>query len=206
MQLFLASSFAQVLPLFARFMPSGVQGKTVAFIATASLHESYTAYVDEARQAWRAIGAQLLELDVCTSSSADLAEQLASCDLIYISGGNTFFLLQELRRSGAGAVIASLVQAGMPYVGESAGAAVVSPDVAYMAHLDERNAAPLLADTKALGLVPFYPLPHWGNAPFKEAGEAVVQAHQGPLPLQPFSNHQAIEVQGKSTQVTSVVL
>lgn len=206
MQLFWASSFAQVLPLFARFMPAGVQGKTVVFIATACLHESYTAYADDARQAWRAIGAQLLELDLCTASSGELAKQLASCDLIYISGGNTFSLLQELRRSGAGAVIASLVQAGVPYVGESAGAAIVSPDIAYMAQLDERSAAPLLADTQDLGLVPVYPLLHWGNAPFKEAGEAVVQAHQGLLLLQPFCNHQAIEVQGQSTPLTSLVL
>lgn len=178
----------------------------MAFIPTASLHESYTQYVDDARAAWRALGVELVELEISQLGRAEIATRLAACDVVYVSGGNTFFLLQELQRSGAAALIQSWVQSGKPYVGESAGAAVVAPDVGYMAQLDERAAAPELASTQALGLVHFYPLPHFGNPPFTEAVQAVMHTQQGQLPLQPFSNHQAIEVQGNGTVVSSIPL
>ncbi len=47
MKLFLSSSFANVAPLFFAFVQHQQAGKKVAFIATASLPEEVTLYVDE---------------------------------------------------------------------------------------------------------------------------------------------------------------
>lgn len=117
--------------------------------------------------------------------------RVQACDVIYIRGGNPFFLLQELNRTGAVQAIVELVQAGKVYVGESVGAAILSPDVRYMDRLDEVAAAPSLDSTRALGLVGDYPLLHCGNSPFKDTVEAVLQAYQGQLKLQATSNQQS---------------
>src|SRR5512144_1088913 len=44
-------------------------------------------------------------LDLAGWPGPDLAEHLASFDVLYVQGGNTFYLLEEMRRSGADRII-----------------------------------------------------------------------------------------------------
>ena len=62
--------------------------------------------------------------------------------------------------------------------------------------LDDVSAAPDLESYAALGLVDFYPLPHYRNEPFAEAVEQVLKEHGDALDLRPFSNNQAIALSG----------
>ena len=41
------------------------------------------------------------ELELTKLTNAEVAEKLRKNNYIYVSGGNTFFLLQELRKKGA---------------------------------------------------------------------------------------------------------
>ncbi len=41
------------------------------------------------------------ELEISTAIYSDIVNKLERNDFIYVSGGNTFFLLQEMNRSGA---------------------------------------------------------------------------------------------------------
>ena len=59
--------------------------------------------------------------------------------MIFVGGGNTFFLLQELKRSGADKIIAQEVAKGKFYIGESAGAIAACPDIGYSAVMDVRK-------------------------------------------------------------------
>jgi len=56
----------------------------------------------------------------------EILDKLEKNDYIYISGGNTFFLLQELQRTGADKIISRQIEAGKLYIGESAGAIVLN--------------------------------------------------------------------------------
>jgi len=58
-------------------------------------------------------------------------------DLIYISGGNTFATLQKLRDTGFDKDIIRYVHNGVTYIGGSAGAHIVSKDVAHVAAFDD---------------------------------------------------------------------
>ena len=53
-------------------------------------------------------------------------------DFIYVTGGNTFFLLQELKKAGADKLIKEQISAGKIYIGESAGAMILSPNIEYV--------------------------------------------------------------------------
>ena len=75
--------------------------KVVTFIPTASIPESYTEYVGLGREALETLGLRVEPLDVAEASAEEIEASLYRGDLIYISGGNTFFLLQELKRKGA---------------------------------------------------------------------------------------------------------
>ena len=50
-------------------------------------------------------------LDLAGWPEPDLAADLASFDVLYVQGGNTFYLLERMRRSGADRIIQELVAA-----------------------------------------------------------------------------------------------
>ena len=194
-KLFLASSFKDVAPLLEQTEGS-LQGKSVTFIPTASNVEKIVFYVASGRKALEKMGMVIDELDVATASVEDIAAKLALNDYIYITGGNTFFLMQELKRSGADQLIAEQVCAGKGYIGESAGALVAAPNIEYASTMDSVKKAPDLKGFEGLGLVDFYPVPHHTNAPFKRAVEKIIEKYGASLPLHPISNKEAISVQG----------
>lgn len=198
--LLLVSSLAEVAELLPAFCGAELHGKKLAFIPTASLVETITFYVDDARQTFGRLGLQLLELDIASADPLTISQTLHEADYLYISGGNTFYLLQALQQNGAGQLIRELVQAGKPYIGESAGSIVLAADIAYIAAMDERAAAPALTDTAALGLVDFYPLPHQGHPYFAASIDSITREFGQQLALYPFSNEQAIVVRGETVK------
>lgn len=113
-RLFLASYFAKVSDQLEPFFGDTLFGKTVCFIPTASLVEKVNFYVGSSRKALLSLGASLLELDVSTASSEEITTSLNQADLIFVEGGNTFYLLQELRRSGADQATIDHVNRGKP--------------------------------------------------------------------------------------------
>ena len=56
---------------------------------------------------------------------------------VYIGGGNTFYLLQQLRAHGLDRALDAYVHQGKPVFGGSAGAIVLSYDITSCAHIDE---------------------------------------------------------------------
>jgi len=69
-------------------------------------------------------------LDVADWPGSDLAGHLAGFDVLYVQGGNTFYLLDRMRRSGADGIIRKLVAAhGTVYCGVSAGSIIAGPDI-----------------------------------------------------------------------------
>jgi len=202
-KLFLASSFKDAAPLFEQFA-GDVAGKTATFIPTASVVEKVVFYVKSGKKALEAMGLIVDELEVSTASADEIAEKLTQNDFIYVSGGNTFFLLQELRKSGAGKLIAEQLAAGKLYIGESAGSIVAAPNIEFAKAMDSVKKAPELAGFDGMGLVDFYPVPHCTNAPFKKAAKKIIAAHGDDLPLRPISNHQAILVEGDVIKIECV--
>ena len=141
------------------------------------------------------------ELEVSTAASEDIAAKLQSNDYIYITGGNTFFLLQELKRSGADKIIVEEVNAGKLYIGESAGAMVVSPNIEYASAMDSVKKAPALLAFDSLNLTEFYTVPHHTNVPFKKAVEKIKDKYSSLLTLYPISNNEAVLVSGSEVEV-----
>lgn len=127
MNIFLTSSFAEVVDLFVSFTKGECSGKTVTLIPTASLVEEVNSYLVAAREALVEAGLVIDELEVSTATQDEIVGKLERGDYIYVSGGNTFFLLQELKRTGADLLIAEHVRAGKCYIGESAGSAILAP-------------------------------------------------------------------------------
>lgn len=200
-KLFLASSFKDVASLLPDFAKEDLKGKTVTFIPTASIPESVKFYVGSGKKALEKLGLTVDELELTKTTTKEVYDKLCKNDYIYITGGNTFFLLQELRKTGADKIIIDQIHSGKLYIGESAGSMIVSPNIEYAKGMDSPKKAPELDTFSALNLVEFYPLPHHTNFPFKKAVEKVISEYESQLKLYPISNTQVIFVNGEHVTV-----
>jgi dipeptidase E len=188
MKLFLAPYFAGVAKLFPDF--EDCVGKRVLFVLTASIPEKVTFYVGSDKKALGKLGLIVDELDIANVSRVEIQSRMAYCDYVFVEGGNTFFLLQELKRSGTDKLIIDYINKGKTCIGASAGSIVLTPNIEYAKYLDKPSAAPDLGnDYSGLGVIDFYIIPHFTNAPFKKAGEKIVKEYQGELDLRPISNN-----------------
>ncbi len=203
-KIFLSSSFADVASLFPDFAKEDLKGKKITFIPTASLTEKVVFYVNAGRKALEQLGLIVDELEITNASKNEILKKIENCDYIYVTGGNTFFLLQELKKTGTDNAIIEHIKAGKIYIGESAGSMILSPDIEYAKELDDCDKAPELKNYSALSIVTFYPLPHHTNFPFKRAVEKIIAKYDTKLKLLPISNSQVIMVNGTKTQVESV--
>ncbi|WP_188115954.1 Type 1 glutamine amidotransferase-like domain-containing protein [Campylobacter concisus] len=200
--IFLCSYFAEVASKINEMID--FQGKHVVFIDTAAKFEEVNFYVDEVVEILENFGAKLRRLDV--SCAKDLAALVSSqdepscedkilstisqCDIIYVSGGNTFYLLNELRKSRAAQAIKNAVKAGKIYIGESAGAIVAAPDTRYATLMDENSAT--TSDFTGLNLVDFYVVPHFGCEPFTQATHEIMEKFGNLYDLRPINNAEFI--------------
>ncbi len=200
-KLFLTSVFAKTAKEFKKFYGE-TNGKSAVFIPTAANADGGgTIYVKRQRRALEKLGIKTCVLDISVAESNEITASLLNSDIIYIGGGNTFYLLQELKRSGADMIIKEQIALGKAYIGESAGAVVAAPRIDYIEDMDDRAAAPDLSDCSALGLVDFYPLPHMNSFPFKRASRMIAEKHSNDLKLLPITNRQAVCVYGNEIKI-----
>lgn len=192
-KLFLVSSFKDVADKFTAF-EKNVKGKRVTFIPTASNVEKVVFYVNQGRAALEEMGLIIDELELSTANAKDIHTKIKNNDFIYVTGGNTFYLLQELKRTGADKLIIDAIHSGKLYIGESAGAIIVSANIAYVQGMDSIKKAPNIENLDALGLVEFYAVPHYTNSPFKKIVQKIIDTYSSTLNLIPISNKDAILV------------
>ena len=122
---------------------------------------------------------ELLDLRDWTDDKEALYRKLASKDVIWLGGGNTFYLRWILKESGADVMIRELVRQGKIYAGWSAGAVVAGPTLRYFEPMDNTNMTPQLI-TDGLHLTETVVVPHLDNIEFsddaKEANEHLTMA------------------------------
>lgn len=203
MKLFLTSSFADTYGYLESFLGENIRGKTVTFIPTACIPEDYKGYMDHDKKAFQSLGVIVDELDVSQDdiSNEMIRNTLQKNDLIFVGGGNTFFLLQEIRKSGAYEFIEREVHHGKPYIGTSAGSMIAAKNIEYSEAIDDKTKAKNLNSYDAFGFVDFYVLPHYLNEPFKECTQKIFDSYSAKIPLIPINNTQAVGVKNGKKEI-----
>ncbi|MDM1404729.1 Type 1 glutamine amidotransferase-like domain-containing protein [Myroides marinus] len=202
--MFLTSSFCDVASLFSEFAAEEVKGKKVTFISTASIVEEYVGHVENDQKAFEALGIIVDTLEISTATLAEIKAKLIENDYIFVSGGNTFYLLQEMRRSGAEQLIKEQIALGKVYIGTSAGSVIMSPNIEYLEAMDDKSKATSLKSYKGLEQIDKYLLVHYQNFPFTEAADQIYAEYKDKLPLILLSNHQVLTVKNQVLEVRSV--
>ena len=202
-KLFLVAFFKDVASKLAAFEKNLV-GKTITFIPTACKVDKVTFHIAEGKAELEKLGLIIDELDISIAPASEISSKLKRNDFIYVAGGNTFYLLQELQKTGADKIIIDEVNAGKLYIGESAGAMIVSANIEYVKLMDNIKKAPELQSLTALNLLDFYVVPHYNNPPFEECTQKMLDCYSQNLNLIPISNNELIMVADTSVKIERV--
>ncbi|KAF1297862.1 hypothetical protein BAU15_08125 [Enterococcus sp. JM4C] len=179
------------------------QGSTILFIPTAGNVEEYTEYIEEGKDTLSDLGYQLELLDVAKEDKEVCYQKIKEAQTIVISGGNIFYLLQELKNKDLLLPLKEQIKKGCPYIGESAGGVVLTSDVDYARFMDDPQEGKKLDNTKALSVINFFPLPHYIEEPFTESVKETFNLYKDKLTLVPINNYQSIIVENSQYYVVN---
>ena len=95
-KIFLASNASLTLPLVKDMLPPKKTDLKVAFVTTASQCYDDKDFVYEDRDVLRQMGFSIIDVDVAVTQGNSLQKLLDTVDIVFVAGGNTFYLLQEV--------------------------------------------------------------------------------------------------------------
>lgn len=125
-------------------------------------------FVDESRAVFASLGMQLARIDLrdYLTPEKNIGATLNKFDVIWLGGGNVFYLRWLLEASGFAAVITDLLKNGAVLAGGSAGAIVAGPKLDKFDLVDDSSKSPELL-MAGLGLTDVTVLPHWGHEKYQ---------------------------------------
>lgn len=163
----------------------------VAFIPTAADPLAEKGFLEKCRQKIRELGLKVEDVDLKEYHQEDLFGRLSFFDVIYVCGGNTFYLLDWVRRSGLDRVIEPLLSMGKVYVGGSAGSYLACPSIEVSSWKGKHENIPKIKDLSALNLVPFLIFAHFTESWRPELERWIKKTKH---PLVALTDQQAIQV------------
>lgn len=129
----------------------------VFVITTASREGTANKYVQSSIHELKEMGFSNIH---CMDVVSDDVQQLKEAKIIYVCGGNTFYLVKALRDSGADQLIKDFCQKeDVIYVGVSAGSIVVGTSIASAIGYDENEVS--ITDLRGLAIVPYVLMVHY---------------------------------------------
>lgn len=176
--IFLTSFAKNTLDTFVDSLDSPATELVVGFIPTAGNIITDNWFVKEDRNKLLELGFKVIDINLESKTKNQLLEEMDVIDIIFVAGGNTFYLLQEVLKSGFNEIIISFVEKGGIYIGSSAGTLLAGPSIELAKDIDDEEEAPDLATYDALSLVDFVVLPHCDNEYFKDTIDKILQKHK----------------------------
>ena len=197
----LASDLSTAFETIRRFFAGRVTGNLL-FIPTAAVGEGWYPIDEQDVQPFRDMGFKVTMFDASAVDAVD-KDFLGQYQAIYLSGGNTFFLLKHLKRTGLFQMIRdAVVQGQIVYMGSSAGSVVATPDIGYASALDDPSLGD--GDNTGFSFVNYSILPHMDHETFGEkVRQAVVEWKATDGKVVPMNDGQVITLEGgRETMIT----
>lgn len=185
--------FSAVADKFKENIPI-VSGMKAAFIPTAADMYDTKPWMDVDRQALVDLGMEVEDCDIKNKTEDELYDFLKTKDIIFVSGGNTFYLLYHANQSGFGQALARLLGEGKIYIGSSAGSVLVGPTIEPVKTMDDPNDAPNLKSFEGLGFIDSVILPHYGKEKYEQQYQDILKEWSGKVKIQLLRDNEVILV------------
>lgn len=175
-----------------KILPKSPSQIKVAHILTASKVSPDRAFVDRERKVLSDIGFNAEEVDIEGKYPQELRNLLGSKDIIYVQGGNTYYLLKHVRESGFDGVVKDLIEKGVIYIGVSAGSYIACPTIEMTTWKSSDDDRFGVTDLTGMGLVPFLVCVHYNREKYREGLAEGIKASKYPVKI--LTDEQALLV------------
>ncbi len=162
-----------------------------ACVVTSGRSEEEQLYIDESIKELEDLGIKVFEVNIAKNDNFPNLEEF---DIYYVCGGNTFYILDRMRKTGIDKVLISAIKKEKFYLGVSAGSIIPGTDIEISGWGESGDSNDVnLQDLKGFGLAPCIISPHYtekekpGIDSFKEKrkGEQII----------PLTDEQAVFVE-----------
>jgi dipeptidase E len=152
----------------------------------------------------RAAGVEVSLIDISTAPKREWLGALEVADAICFGGGNAYFLLDWIRRSGLAEILPSLLKSRV-YMGISAGSMVAGPSIESNSSIFPEEDEGKIEDLSGLSLVPYAVVPHLNSVTFSHARHQEILRFAGGVkyPVFAIDDQSAIEVVDGCTRIVS---
>jgi dipeptidase E len=160
-KLVLASCIDKILPKVSFIFDKPLNKLKVTCIPTAAnvYAEADKDWLDREMQSFYDLGIALDKFDLVGKNKSDVEQQLNNSDVVYVTGGNTYYLLEHMKKCDFKSVITDRVNNGLIYIGGSAGAITACPQIDFIRNMDDKSEASL-DNFDGLNLVDLKIMPH----------------------------------------------
>lgn len=189
--LLLTSAFVFVTDELIKILPKPPHELTVVFVPTAADLSEDPWYMEADRQKLIDLGFNVLELSLKGKKISEVKEILDKADIIFVGGGNTFYLLDESNKSGFSELVPNYVNKGVIYVGGSAGSYIACPTIEAAGWTNSDRNVVNLQDLTAMNLVPCIIKAHFVNEKAEAIKEAITKCK---YPVKILTDNQALLV------------
>ena len=107
------------------------ENSIIGFIPTASELDNDRWYMKKDKEDLNKMNYNIVNIDISKESKEEILEKFNNIDAIFIAGGNSFYLLQQLKIKN---VLQELINfaTNKIYVGSSAGSCIACPSIDYV--------------------------------------------------------------------------
>ncbi len=203
-KLFLTSYFAFVSKLLLPLLPKQPNQLKLAFIPTAADPYKIKPWFYGDKIKLKLMGFQIINVDIKNKTKEQLFKQMKDIDVIFVSGGNTYYLLEHVQKSGFDEIVKELTAKGIIYVGSSAGSVLAGSTIEHIEDLDDKTKASLTS-FKGIGLIDFLILPHYGDSKYKYKFQQIMKKWSDKkYKIQTLTNTQVIVVNNNKIEILKI--
>lgn len=186
----------------------------VAFVPTA-------AFVEPGEKDWlindlariKALGCWVDIVDIAQLTSAEWTIRVSKCDVLFVGGGNTYYLSYWMQQSGLFDALPTLLETKV-YAGISAGSIVMGPTLQTSSRdLQEFMGKDVYSEDRPTGrasdksakIVPFNVRPHLNSPDFPMARVEILEqvAKESGIPIYGLDDHSAVQwIDGELTVIS----
>jgi len=165
-------------------------------------------WLDGEREMLNSAGFTTFDYSITGKSEQEIRTDLASIDVLYVSGGNDFYFKQEANKCGFGEFVRKFVESGKPYISSSCGSVIMGTDISPMLQLSDLKDLddPDNPDLTGFGIVNFTILPHWGSDDFRDSylHSPLTTIYDCSAPMIALNNNQYVEVVDDQFQIIDI--
>lgn len=160
MKLYLASYAMVSMAKIIKHEGRDFAGKKAIFIPTAGDPYDNKDFVEADRIALEKYGLDIVEMDIKNKNEEEIRKAIIGADIVLVAGGDTFYLMEKLKESGADKVIKDFIEKNGIYIGSSAGSIICCPTIEGAEEFDNPNLAKGLNNFDGMGVFNDAIIPH----------------------------------------------